>query len=129
MWTVVRMWTNVMMAIYELIPVDYGIYDAYMICIHDMHTWYGLSHMTEYRIGMLWYGIDCILCYTIQRRQTCMTVLWCWYDGLWCIYVFVYCFTYVVMWCLNVGYTCQIYLYVLLYCCNTITLHCMIYIV
>ena len=111
--------------------VLYCDYANWYLCImeYTMHTWYGyvdycmymlrcileigdcpthgLSYMTEYRIGMLWYGIDCILCYTIQRRQTCMTVLWCWYDGLWCIYVFVLRFTYVGMLWLNVVYTCM----------------------
>ena len=130
------MWTNVMMAICELIPADYGIYDAYMICIliciHDIHMDFRIWR----NIGLVCYGTVLIV-YCVTRYNDDKLV-WFWYDVcymfLWWFVVYLcICLMFYVCW--NVMFECciyctyWIYLYVLLYCCNTITLHCMIYIV
>ena len=138
--------------------VLYCDYANWYLCIMDlcimeytMHTWYGyvdycmymlrcileigdcpthgLSYMTEYRIGMLWYGIDCILCYTIQRQQTCMMFVWCLYDVVMMVCgVFMYLFGVLRMlecdvWMLDilVKYTCM-YCYIVV-----IRLHCIVW--
>ena len=114
-----HLWTNVcgltymQNNTYGLRNIRY-IHDMDMLIMYTMlwtqhYTW---TYMTEYRIGMAWYGLDWILCYTI-RRHTRMMVVW-WFVVYLCIGLMFYV-------CLNVGYTCMYC------CCNTITLHCMIY--
>ena len=122
--------------------ICYGVFWKSVISLHmDFRIWRN--------IGLVCYGtvliVYCVTRYNDNKLvwclyddcmvsvwclyDVCMFIIWCRYDCLWCIYVFVCCFTYIWMSCLNVGYTCQIYLYVLLYCCHTITLYCMYYIV
>ena len=72
-----------MMAIYELIPVDYGIYDAYMICIHDMD--FGIWR----NIGLVCYGTVLIV-YCVTRYNDDKLVWRCYDVGMMVCGVFMY---------------------------------------
>ena len=96
-----------MMAIYELIPVDYGIYDAYMICIHDMD--FGIWR----NIGLVCYGTVLIV-YCVTRYNDDKLVWRCYDVGMMVCGVFMYLFGVLRMlecdvWMLDilVKYTCM----------------------